>query len=90
MNDLFTITSCKTKQSCKAKLNKRQNLNLKNLKEKFNIVSDAGIALVLSVDGVEVVVHGYGELIFKIKTGKNKVSQAEIEKIAKKIFDVCL
>jgi len=88
MNNLFTIEPCKTKQSCKAKLNKRQNLNLKNLKENFNVVSDEGIVLVLNVEGVEVVVHGYGELIFK--TGKNKVSQNKIESIAKKIFDACL
>lgn len=88
MNDLFTITSCKTKQSCKAKLNKPQKLNLNNLKTKFKVASDAGIALVLNVDSMEVIVHNYGELIFK--TGNKKVTEKDIEHIARKIFDTAL
>ena len=88
MNDLFTITPFKTKQSCKAKLNKPQKLNLINLNTKFKITSYAGIALVLNVDGMEVIVHGYGELIFK--TENKKVTEKDIEHIARKIFDTAL
>ena len=83
MGELFTLEQCKTDLSCKAKLIKRKKLNLANIKEKFTVVTDAGIALVLSVNKLEVVVHGFGEIVFK--TGK-KIDQAKLKKIAHKIF----
>lgn len=88
MDNTFTLTPCKTKQSCKAKLNKPQKLNLSNLKVKFKVTSDAGIALVLDIDSMEVIVHSYGELIFK--TGNKKVTEENIKHIAKRIFDTAL
>ena len=88
MPELFTLTKCKTDLSCKAKLNKRQKLDFNNLKKSFKVVTDAGIALVIKADGIEVVVHGYGELVFKL--GKKNVSEKRLEQIAKKIYGVAL
>ena len=73
MQELFTLTKCKTDLSCKAKLNKRQKLDFSKIKKRFKVVTDAGIALVLKVESIEVVVHGYGEIVFKL--GKKKVSE---------------
>ncbi|MFH1440119.1 MAG: hypothetical protein ABIG89_06120 [Candidatus Woesearchaeota archaeon] len=96
----FTLTKCKTGLSCKAKLNKRQKLNLVKIKRKFDVINDAGIALVLKVQAddkkdkkksnekIEVLVHGYGELIFKIND--KKVSEKKLNIIAKKIFNAGL
>ena len=88
MSELFTLTKCKTDLSCKAKLNKRQKLDFNNIKKSFKVVTDAGIALVIKAEGIEVVVHGYGELVFKL--GKKRVSEKKLKDLAKKIFDVGL
>ncbi len=87
MEEIFKLYPCNTDKSCKAKLNKRQSLDLNNLKKKFKVISDAGIALVIKVDGYEVIVHGYGELVFK--AGKD-VKEETLKKIAKDIYSVAL
>ncbi|MBT4823581.1 hypothetical protein HN695_06110 [Candidatus Woesearchaeota archaeon] len=84
MEELFTLEQCKTDLSCKAKLIKRKKLNLANIKDKFDVVTDAGIALVLSINKLEVVVHGFGEIVFK--TGKN-IEKVKLKKIAQKVFE---
>ena len=86
--EVFTLNPCDTDKSCKAKLNKRQKLNLANIKEEFNVSSDAGIALVLDIGHIEVIVHGYGDLVFK--TGKKALSKRKLKELAKKIYGVGL
>lgn len=61
----FSIEKCKTKAAYSAKLKKQQSLNLQKIKQKFKIVLETPILLVVSVEGVEIIVHGYGELLFK-------------------------
>lgn len=61
----FTIAKCKTKAAYAAKLKKQGKVNLNLIKEKFEVVLETPILLVVRVESVEVVVHGYGELLFK-------------------------
>lgn len=87
MEEIFKLYPCNTDRSCKAKLNKRQSLNINNIKKYFKVISDAGIALVIEADGIEVIVHGYGELVFK--AGKD-VKEETLKKIAKDIYSAAL
>ena len=86
--DVFTLNPCDTDKSCKAKLNKRQKLDLGKIKEKFKVTSDAGIALVLEIEHIEVIVHGFGDLVFKV--GKLKISKSKLKELAKKIYGIGL
>lgn len=77
----FTLEKCKTKAAYSAKLKKQQHLDLLNIKKKFETVLETPILLVVLVDGVEVIVHGYGELLFK-----NCQDRTLMERIAEKIY----
>ena len=81
----FTVEKCKTKAAYSAKLKKQQHLDLQKIKNKFEIVLETPILLVLKVDGVEMVVHGYGELLFK-----NCQDQDLMRKIAESIYEAGL
>jgi len=77
----FTVEKCKTKATYSAKLKKQQQLNLKAIAEKIEVVMETPILLVIKEEGVEAVVHKYGEILFK-----NCADVALMEKIAEKIF----
>ena len=81
----YTLAKCKTKASYSAKLAQRGKLNLDAIKKQFTVKVDTPILLVISVDGVEVIVHGYGELLFK-----NSTDVELLEKLAKKIYEAGL
>ena len=61
----FIVEKCKTKAAHSAKLKKQQHLDLQKIKKKFAVILETPILLVVNVDGIEVIVHGYGELLFK-------------------------
>jgi hypothetical protein len=61
----FTLEKCKTKAAYSTKLVKGSKIDLAKVKEKFEVVLETPILLVIRVDSVEIVVHGYGELLFK-------------------------
>ena len=61
----FTLEKCKTKASYSAKLKKQQKLDLQKIKKAFEVLLETPILLVVKAEGVEVIVHGYGELLFK-------------------------
>ena len=61
----FSLGKCKTKATFSAKLKNPQKLDLEKIKKKFNVVLETPILLVIHVQGVELIVHGYGELLFK-------------------------
>ena len=84
MNE-FIISKCKTKATFSAKLKKQRRLDLKLIKKELDVVLDTPILLVVKVDGIEIVVHGYGELLFK-----NCSDVENMEKIAKKIYSIGL
>jgi len=81
----FTLEKCKTKASYSAKLKKQSQLQLQKIKKKFTVVLETPILLVVAVDGVEVIVHGYGELLFKKCDDLNLM-----KKIAEKIYSAGL
>ena len=81
----YTLAKCKTKASYSAKLAQRGKLNLDAIKKQFTVKVDTPILLVISVDGVEVIVHGYGELLFK-----NSMDVELLEKLAKRIYEAGL
>ena len=81
---------CKTDKSYKAKLVNSSTsnsvvgsvkLNLANIKNEFDVISDAGIAVVIEFQGIQIVVHEFGDIIFKSVADKNI-----IDGLAKKIY----
>lgn len=81
----FIFGKCKTRAGYSAKLQKRGKLDLKKIKEEFETILETPILLVIKVEGLEIVVHGYGELLFKNGTSE----QVELmEKVAGKVYGV--
>jgi len=84
----FTFGKCKTRAAYSAKLKKQGKLNLEKIKRKYEVVMDTPILLVIKIDNdnkidkVEVIVHQYGELIFK-----NCEDVEFMEKIAREIYE---
>ncbi|MBT7902360.1 HesA/MoeB/ThiF family protein [Candidatus Woesearchaeota archaeon] len=78
--DEFTIQKCKTKAGWSAKPTKQLKLNLNNIKKKFKLIMDTPILIVIEKKG-EIIVHNYGELLFK-----DLKDEQEIKKIAKEIY----
>ncbi len=77
----FTVEKCKTKAAYSAKLKKPRHLDLQKIKKKFIVVLETPILLVIKAEGVEIIVHGYGELLFK-----NCEDQELMRKIAEKVY----
>ncbi|MFC1741337.1 hypothetical protein ACFL3V_02275 [Nanoarchaeota archaeon] len=76
----FTINRCKTKKGFSVKPKSNIKLNLKSISKKFKTTLDADVLLVIDNEG-EIIVHGYGELIFKELDDKDK-----IKSIAEEIY----
>lgn len=80
----FTFGKCKTRAGYSAQLKKQQKLNLRKIKEAFETVLETPILLVIKEQGLEIVVHGFGELLFK----NGKAEQVELmEKVARKVYE---
>ena len=81
----FTLEKCKTKAAHSAKLKRQQQLDLQKIKNRFETILETPILLVLKVEDIEVIVHGYGELLFK-----NCQDQDLMRKIAAMIYEAGL
>lgn len=77
----FSFGKCKTKAAFKARLEQKGKLNLEKIKKKYQVILETPILLVVKIGDVEVIVHGYGELLFKRCDDAHKA-----EKIAEEIF----
>ncbi len=77
----FTVEKCKTKAAYSAKLKHQQKLDLGKIKKEFEVILETPILLVVTVEGIEIIVHGYGELLFK-----NCKDIGLMAKIAEKIY----
>jgi len=78
----FTLGKCKTRAAYSAKLRKQGVLDLKRIARKFIVVLETPIVLVITVSGIEVIVHQYGELVFK------KCEDMELmERIASEVYE---
>ncbi|MFH1275650.1 MAG: hypothetical protein ABIH82_00905 [Candidatus Woesearchaeota archaeon] len=81
----FSFGKCKTKATYSSKLKQPGKLNLNKIKEKYEVVLETPILLVIKVKGIEVIVHGYGELLFK------KCEDVPLmEKLSAEIYEVGL
>ena len=61
----FSLAKCKTKAAYSAKLQQKGKLDLKKIKEKFEVLMETPILLVVKTEAGEVIVHSHGELLFK-------------------------
>jgi len=77
----FSLAKCKTKAAYSAKLKQQQTLDLKNIAQKYMVILETPILLVLKEQGVEIIVHRYGEIMFK-----NCDNVAFMEKAAQQIY----
>ncbi len=83
----FTIKKCKTRAAYSSKPKKNIKLDLNKIKTQFPIIMETPILLVIKTQNIEIIIHSYGELIFK-KTTEKDISK--IEKIAEKIYQYIL
>ncbi|MBI4451061.1 hypothetical protein HY642_03740 [Candidatus Woesearchaeota archaeon] len=61
----FTIKLCKDKAGLSARPAKQTLLNLPGITSSFTALMRGPLVSVITVDGIEIVAHRYGELIFK-------------------------
>ena len=81
----FSLAKCKTKAAYSAKLMQKGKIDLKKVVEKFEVVMETPILLVIKTETGEVIVHSHGEILFK------KCTDTELmEKIAEKIYSISL
>ncbi len=79
----FTLEKCKTKATYSAKLVGNGKIDLDVVRENLDVVLDTPVLVVVKVDGIEVVVHGYGELLFK------QCEDTELmEKVSEKVYSI--
>ncbi|NQV09196.1 HesA/MoeB/ThiF family protein [Candidatus Woesearchaeota archaeon] len=78
----FYVKHCKTKAAFSAKPKTRMNLDLNKIKNKFKTKLESSILLILDVEG-GIIVHKYGELIFKKLNNEKKVKE-----ISEKIYSI--
>lgn len=78
---MFEIKECKTKGGYEVKPLKNIKLDFNKIKSQFKVIFDSPVALVIKENEYEIVIHKYGELLFK-----NCTDKIIIEKIAKKVY----
>lgn len=79
---MFELKKCKSKKAIEVDPTEKLKLDLEALKQEFELVLDAGIVLAIKVEGVEVLVHEYGKLVFNTLRDEDK-----IRKISEKIYE---
>ncbi len=77
----FSLGKCTTRAGYSAKLKHPRKLMLTAIKKEFPTILETPILLVIKTEAGEVIVHGYGELLFK--EGKN---MDVMEKVAEKVY----
>ncbi|MFH1063855.1 MAG: HesA/MoeB/ThiF family protein [Candidatus Woesearchaeota archaeon] len=70
----FTINECKAKKGFSVKPKRNLKMDLEGIKKKFDVKMDASILLVIDYEG-EIIVHGFGELLFKDLKDKERIQQ---------------
>ncbi len=78
----FSIAKCKTKATFSAKPRKQIILDLEKIKKMFTVVLETPILLVVKIEGIEVIVHKHGELLFK-----DSDDVPLMEKITKEVYE---
>lgn len=81
----FTLEKCKTKAAYSAKLPTNTKLDLAAIKKKYEVILETPVLLVVKVEDIEIIVHGYGELLFK-----ECEDVKWMKKVAEEIYEVGL
>ena len=81
----FSFGKCKTKATYSARLEQKGSLDLSRIKQKFTATLETPILLVITVEDMEIVVHRYGELLFKKGS-----DVAKMENLAEQIYSIGL
>jgi hypothetical protein len=81
----FSLGKCKTKAAYSAKLKQKGILNLKKVSEKYEVLMNSPILVLIKVDNFEIIVHKHGEIFFK-----NCDNYPFMENLAKEIYNTCL
>jgi len=68
----FKIEKCKNKDGISVKPLTKVNLNFKKLKQRFEVKVDTPIILIINKEG-EIIIHNYGDLLFKELKNKDKI-----------------
>ena len=85
MEHQFSLAKCKTKAAFTAKLKTPKKLDLNKIKDKYEVILETPILLVIKVKDIEIIVHGHSELLFK------KCEDMDfMEETAKEIYSVGL
>jgi adenylyltransferase/sulfurtransferase len=74
----FTVQKCKTRKGWSAKPKRNIKLNLNDIKKKFKVILDTPILLVIDHEG-EIVIHDYGELLFKELKDEQRIKKISDE-----------
>ncbi|MFC1648180.1 ThiF family adenylyltransferase [Nanoarchaeota archaeon] len=77
----YKIQYCRSKAAMSAKPQVSMKLNMDELRKAFKVKADAGIVTVIEINGAEIVVHEYGELLFK-----DEKNQDKLKELAEKIY----
>ncbi len=77
----FSVAKCSTRAAYSARPSKQVRLDLSAIRKDFETVVETPIVVVIREQGVEVVVHQYGELVFKRCDDVEKMKE-----IAEKIY----
>jgi molybdopterin-synthase adenylyltransferase len=81
--DKFIIKKCKTRVGYNVKPKGSLRINMNFIKNNFEVLEDAKIAIVIKVDGEELVIQSLGTIYFKGTKDINKISN-----IAKKVYNL--
>ncbi len=79
----FTLKLCKTKAAYSVKPFRNVRLNLNQIKNVYEPIIETPLLLIVKVRGYEIIVHNYGELIFK-----DLKNELIIKQIAKEIYSI--
>ena len=79
----FTLKLCKTKAAYSVKPFRNVRLNLNQIKSAYEPIIETPLLLIIKIRGYEVIVHNYGELIFK-----DLKNELIIKQISKEIYSI--
>ena len=78
---MFKITRCKTKGGISVKPVTNIKPDFEKIKQRYIVLFESPVALLVKIDDCEVVVHKYGELLFK-----TCVDWSKLKGVAEKIY----
>ncbi len=87
MDTNFTFGKCKTRAGYSAQLKRQAKLDLLKIQKSFETILETPILLVIKEQDLEIVVHSFGELLFKNGTAEHVEL---METVARKVYEAGL